>query len=177
MLRSSKNDPWHVTNTTPHKWPEYAEYATQVTQKSRTHYTFLHSLRSNFSPLRPLQLWFEAACEASLARDKYVMQSTQKSRRGRYCFIVPPARPPGDISEHRTYTEHTEVKYGKNLPTVQLLFRNLYRTKNSAQQYSTVHTVQYSTVQYSTREKGTSTVQCSTALLCRRSRQEQRSAQ
>ena len=29
-------------------------------------YTFLHSLRSNFAPSRPLQLWFEAACEASL---------------------------------------------------------------------------------------------------------------
>ena len=50
-------------------------------------YTFLHSLRSNFSPLRPLQLWIEAACETSLARDKHAMQSTPKSRRGRYCFI------------------------------------------------------------------------------------------
>jgi len=50
-------------------------------------YTFLHSLRSNFAPSRPLQLWFEAACEASLARDKYAMQSTPKSRRGRYSFI------------------------------------------------------------------------------------------
>jgi hypothetical protein len=53
-----------------------------MTQKSRTHYTFLDSLRSNFSPLRPLQLWLEAACEASLARDKYVMQSTQKAVEG-----------------------------------------------------------------------------------------------
>ena len=35
MLRSSKNDHWHVTNTTPHKWPKHAEYATQMTQKSR----------------------------------------------------------------------------------------------------------------------------------------------
>jgi len=47
-----------------------------------------HSLRSNFAPSRPLQLWFEAACEASLARDKYAMQSTPKIRRGRYSFIV-----------------------------------------------------------------------------------------
>jgi len=46
-------------------------------------YTFLHSLRSNLSPSRPLQLWFEAACEASSARDIYAMQSTKKSRRGR----------------------------------------------------------------------------------------------
>jgi hypothetical protein len=59
-----------------------------VTQKSRTHYTFLHSLRSNFSPLRPLQLWFEAACEASLARDKYVMQSTQKAVEGATALFV-----------------------------------------------------------------------------------------
>ena len=50
-------------------------------------YTFLHSLRSNFSPSRPLQLWFEAAYETSLARDIHAMQSTPKSRRGRYCFI------------------------------------------------------------------------------------------
>ena len=50
-------------------------------------YTFLHSLRSNFAPSRPLQLWFEAACEVSLARDKYAMQSTPKIRRGRYSFI------------------------------------------------------------------------------------------
>ena len=50
-------------------------------------YTSLHSLRSNFSPSRPLQLCFQAACEASLARDKYPMQSTPKSRRGRYSFI------------------------------------------------------------------------------------------
>jgi hypothetical protein len=34
-----------------------------------------------------LQLWFEAACETSLARDIYAMQSTPKSRRGRYSFI------------------------------------------------------------------------------------------
>jgi len=52
-------------------------------------YTFLHSLRSNFAPSRPLQLWFEAACEASLARDKYAMQSTPKIRRGCYSFICP----------------------------------------------------------------------------------------
>jgi len=51
-------------------------------------YAFLHSLRSNFSPSRPFQLWFETACETSLARDTYAMQSTPKSRRGRYCFIV-----------------------------------------------------------------------------------------
>jgi len=51
-------------------------------------YTFLHSLRSNFSPSRPLQLWFEAAYETSLARDIHAMQSTPKSRRGRYCFFV-----------------------------------------------------------------------------------------
>ena len=50
-------------------------------------YTFLHSLHSNFAPSRPLQLWFEAPCEASLARDKYAMQSTPKIRRGRYSFI------------------------------------------------------------------------------------------
>ena len=36
-------------------------------------YTFLHSLHSNFSPSRPLQLWFEADCETSLARDIYAM--------------------------------------------------------------------------------------------------------
>ena len=57
------------------------------------------------------------------------------------------------------------MKYGKFLPTVQLLFRNLYRTKilhNSTVQYSTVQysTVQYSTVQYSTVQY--STVQYST---------------
>jgi hypothetical protein len=45
-------------------------------------------IRSNFSPSRPLQLWFEAACGTSLARDKYTVQSTQKSRRGRYSFIL-----------------------------------------------------------------------------------------
>jgi len=50
-------------------------------------YTFLHSFRSNFSPSRPLPLWFEAACETSFAGDTYAMQSTPKSRRGRYCFI------------------------------------------------------------------------------------------
>ena len=44
-------------------------------------YTFLHSLHSNFAPSRPLQLWFEAACETSLARDIYAMQSTQKDVR------------------------------------------------------------------------------------------------
>ena len=53
----------------------------------QTLYTFLHSFRSNFSPSRPLQLWFEADCETSLARDIHAMQSTPKSRRGRYCFI------------------------------------------------------------------------------------------
>jgi len=41
-------------------------------------YTFLYSLRSNFSPSHPLQLCFEAACESSLA---------QKIRRGRHSFI------------------------------------------------------------------------------------------
>ena len=51
-------------------------------------YAFLHFLRSNFSPSRPLQLWFEAACETSLARDIYAKSTTQKSRRGRYSFIV-----------------------------------------------------------------------------------------
>ena len=39
----------------------------------QTLYIFLHSLRSNFSPSRPLQLWFEADCETSLARDIYAM--------------------------------------------------------------------------------------------------------
>jgi hypothetical protein len=34
-----------------------------------------------------LQLWFEAACETSFAGNTYAMQSTPKSRRGRYCFI------------------------------------------------------------------------------------------
>jgi hypothetical protein len=42
-------------------------------------YTFLHSLRSYFSPSRPLQLWIEAACETLFARDKRAMQSTQKN--------------------------------------------------------------------------------------------------
>ena len=32
-------------------------------------HTFLLSLHSNFSPSRPLQLWFEAAHESSFARD------------------------------------------------------------------------------------------------------------
>ena len=41
-------------------------------------YTFLHSLRSNFSPSRPLQLCFEAACETSFPRDIHAMQCTQK---------------------------------------------------------------------------------------------------
>jgi hypothetical protein len=45
-------------------------------------------LRSNFSPLRPLQLWFEAAYEASLTRDKYVMQSTQKDVEGATALFV-----------------------------------------------------------------------------------------
>ena len=35
-------------------------------------YTFLRFLRSNFSPSRPLQLCFEAACETSFARDIYL---------------------------------------------------------------------------------------------------------
>jgi len=51
-------------------------------------YTFLHSLHSNFSPSRPLQLWFEAPCKASLARDKYVMQSTQKGVEGATALYV-----------------------------------------------------------------------------------------
>ena len=50
-------------------------------------HTFLLSLRFNFSPSRLLQLWIEAACETSLARDKHAMQSTLKFRRGRYSFI------------------------------------------------------------------------------------------
>jgi len=46
-------------------------------------YIFLHSLRSNFSPSRPLPLWFEAACETSLARDIPAEQSTpQKAVEG-----------------------------------------------------------------------------------------------
>jgi len=45
-------------------------------------YTFLHSLHSNFSPSRPFVLWFVPACETSLARDKYAMQSTQKAVEG-----------------------------------------------------------------------------------------------
>ena len=51
-------------------------------------YTFLHCLRSNFSPWRPLQLWFEAACETSLARDIYAMQSTQKDVEGATALFV-----------------------------------------------------------------------------------------
>jgi len=51
-------------------------------------YTFLHSLRSNFSPSRPLQLWFEAACETSFARDIYAMQSTQKAVEGATALFV-----------------------------------------------------------------------------------------
>jgi len=50
-------------------------------------HTFLLSLHSNFSPSRPLQLWFEAPCETSFTGHIYAMQSTPKSRRGRYCFI------------------------------------------------------------------------------------------
>ena len=50
-------------------------------------HTFLLSLHSNFAPSRPLQLWFEAACETSFAGHIYAMQSTPKSRRGRYSFI------------------------------------------------------------------------------------------
>jgi len=50
-------------------------------------HTFLLSLHSNFAPSRPLQLWFEAACETSFAGHIYAMQSTPKCRRGRYCFI------------------------------------------------------------------------------------------
>jgi len=45
-------------------------------------------LRSNFSPSRPLQLWFEAACETSLARDIYAMQSTQKDVEGATALFV-----------------------------------------------------------------------------------------
>ena len=51
-------------------------------------YTFLHSLRSYFSPSRPLQHWFEAACETSLARDKFAMQSTQKAVEGATALFV-----------------------------------------------------------------------------------------
>jgi len=51
-------------------------------------YTFLHCLRSNFSPSRPLHLWIEAACEASLARDKYAMQSTKKAVEGATALFV-----------------------------------------------------------------------------------------
>ena len=45
-------------------------------------HTFLHSLRSNFSPSRPLQLCFEAACETSFARDISTMQSNPKAVEG-----------------------------------------------------------------------------------------------
>jgi hypothetical protein len=41
-----------------------------------------------FSPSRPLQLWFEAACETSLARDIYAMQSTQKAVEGATALFV-----------------------------------------------------------------------------------------
>ena len=41
-------------------------------------YTFLTSLRSNYSPSRPLQLCFVPACETSFAHDIYAMQSTPK---------------------------------------------------------------------------------------------------
>jgi len=67
-----------------------------VTQKSRTHYTFVHSLRSNFSPLRPLQLWFEAPCKASLARGKYVMLSTQKAVEGATALYTSPFEAPAN---------------------------------------------------------------------------------
>jgi len=50
-------------------------------------YTFLHSLRSNLSPSRPLQLWFEAR-ETSSARDIYAMQSTQKAVEGATALFV-----------------------------------------------------------------------------------------
>jgi len=51
-------------------------------------YTFLHSLHSNFSPSRPFVLWFVPACETSLARDKYAMQSTQKAVEGATALFV-----------------------------------------------------------------------------------------
>jgi len=51
-------------------------------------FAFLHSLRSNFSPSRPLQLWFEAACETSFARGIYAMQSTQKAVEGATALFV-----------------------------------------------------------------------------------------
>jgi hypothetical protein len=35
-----------------------------------------------------LQLWIEAACETSLARDKYAMQSTQKAVEGATALFV-----------------------------------------------------------------------------------------
>jgi len=66
-------------------------------------YTFLHCLRSIFSPSRPLQLWFEAACETSLARDKYPMQSTQKSVEGATALFVCPSY----------VTQNTEVRIDK----------------------------------------------------------------
>ena len=53
-------------------------------------YTFLHSLHSNFSPSRPFVLWFVPACETSLARDKYAMQSTQKAVEGATALFVCP---------------------------------------------------------------------------------------
>ena len=55
-------------------------------------YTFLHSLRSYFSPSRSLQLCFEAACEKSFARDIYAMQSTQKSVEGATALLNCPSR-------------------------------------------------------------------------------------
>ena len=51
-------------------------------------YTFLHSLRSNFSPSRPLQLCFVPACETSFAHDINAMQSTQKSVEGATALFV-----------------------------------------------------------------------------------------
>jgi len=39
-------------------------------------------LRSNFSPSRPLQLWFEAARVTSLARDIHAMKSASKAVEG-----------------------------------------------------------------------------------------------
>ena len=66
-------------------------------------HTFLHSLRSNFSPSRPLQLWFEAACEISFAGDIYAVQSTQKAVEGAICLSV------------RYVTQNTEVREDKIL--------------------------------------------------------------
>ena len=66
-------------------------------------YAFLHSLRSMFSPSRPLQLWFEAACETSFALDIYAVQSTQKAVEGAICLSV------------RYVTQNTEVREDKIL--------------------------------------------------------------